>query len=126
MLPLQAKLDALRRCETEEVFWTPAHPRSILAIGLFDEGDSGGVFVPSSHARHKYQALVLAVNDCRYVQAGDLVVFDVGRGEELRTARGEIFFHITEPNVAGVDESFLADAKEKIPTQRPSGLWVLS
>lgn len=121
MLAGNAREAAIRCCD-QEAIWKPVHARGILAIALEDEGWSGGVEVPSYKQRHQYQALVVAQKECRYVREDDLVIFDIGRGEELRTVCGEVFFYITESNLAGYDETFW-DSKPQ-PRQLASGLFL--
>lgn len=121
MLPLPELQSALEQCEVE-VFWKPVHARAILAVPLWDEGMAGGVEVPSYKQRRKYQAIVVAVNETKTVEVGDLVCYDMGRGDEIVTYRGELFFHITERNVSAIDDEFgKPEATEK---QLASGLWV--
>lgn len=119
MLTADERAAAVRRCY-EECYWTPCWPSSILAVGLEDAGFAGGVYVPVAKGARKYQAIAVAVNQCEWVKLGDLICFDIGRGEELRTVRGEILYHITEQNVSSVDDNFW-DAAER---QTESGLWV--
>lgn len=112
---------ALADC-SREVYWKPVHERAMLSIPLVDEGYVGGAFIPAAGARHKFQAIVLAANNCRSIEDGDLIWFDMGRGEELVTQAGETFFYITERDASAVnDEFWKAKEKEK---QLASGLWV--
>lgn len=119
MLPLAKLQTAIADCE-REVTWKPSYAGGILAIPLLDEGDAGGVAVIAHKQRRAYQGIALAVNETKRVQPGDLVCFDQGRVEELRTMAGELFIHTTEPMLAGLDEEF----RPKEPTLQASGLWV--
>lgn len=125
VLPLANLKVALETC-SEEVFWTPAHAEGILCVPLTDEGMAGGVEVPGYKQRHKFQGLVVAVNKTEHVKVGDLINFDMGRGEEITTYLGESFFHITEKNVSAVDEEFSPEPAPVEPKEKqmPSGLWI--
>jgi hypothetical protein len=125
VLPLPELQSALARCD-DEVYWRPAHKQGILAVPLWDEGVSGGVEVPSYKQRRRYQALVVAVNETKVVQVGDLINFDMGRADEVYTYRGELFVHIAERNASAVDEEFGKEPEPEKPkeTQLPSGLWI--
>lgn len=130
MLSLAEARAALKECEVE-AFWKPAWPGQILCVPLSDEGTSGGIEVHAYRERHTYQGLVIAVNKTRDVQVGDLINFDMGRGEPITTYLGETYFHITEENASAVDEEWRealeeAQAVADEPKEKllPSGLWV--
>jgi len=130
VLPLSDLRSALADC-AREVRWTPAHAGAILCVPLTDEGTSGGVTVPGYKQRHKFQGLVVAVNKTKDVVVGDLINFDMGRGEEIRTYAGETYFHVTEDNASGIDEEFrakleAAEAAAAAPKEQQlaSGLWI--
>lgn len=118
MLTADERQAAIRACY-EETYWRPCWPSSIMAIPLFDEGFVGPVAVPAFRAAQRYQALVVATNECESVDVGDLICFDIGRGEELYTVSGECYYCITEANVSSVDDQFWEREE-----QRASGLWV--
>ena len=109
----------LAACEIEAM-WTPVQPRTMLAMALEDEGYVGEIRVNAYKARNKYQAIVLATCECRWVQVADHVVFDIGHGEELRTLTGEIVYWLHENNVEGHDDRFWSQPEHVMP----SGLWV--
>ena len=117
------KGDELRRllaqCEVEAM-WAPIQPRTMLAMALEDEGYVGEIRVNAYKARNKYQSLVLATCECKWVKPGDLVVFDLGRTEELRTVAGEIFYWANETGIEGMDENFWSQPEHKVA----SGLWI--
>ena len=130
MLPLADVRAALADC-AREVRWTPAHAGAILCVPLTDEGASGGVTVPGYKQRHKFQGLAIAVNKTKDVRVGDLINFDMGRGEEITTYLGETYFAVTEDNASAIDEEFraeleAAEAAAEAPkeTLLPSGLWI--
>ena len=124
MLPLAELQTALADCK-REVYWRPAHAEGILCVPLSDEGMSGGVEVQAYKQRHKFQGLVVSVNKTKHTAVGDLIYFDMGRGEEITTYLGETFYHITERLASAVDEEF---GKPPEPTEKllPSGLWIVS
>lgn len=124
MLSAEKLETALASCE-QEVYWKPAHVRGILVVPLLDEGASGGVEVPSFRARHTFQGLVVAVHETRWVKVGDLINFDMGRGESVYTLLGESFFSITEKNCSAIDDELLAPTQPK-EQLLASGLWVVT
>jgi len=123
VLSLDKLETALESCR-EEAYWKPSYAGGVLCVPLLDEGDSGGVEVVAHKQRRSYQGIVVAVNDTKRVEVGDLVCADQGRFEELRTALGEVFVHSTERMLSGVDEEFSKPPEPKEPTKLPSGLWI--
>jgi hypothetical protein len=125
VLTLAEAKTALTDC-AREVCWKPAWPGQILCVPLSDEGLSGGVEVPAYKQRHIFQGLVVSVNKTRDVKVGDLINFDMGRGEAVTTYLGETLFHVAEDNASGVDDEFGKEPPPPEPTERqlPSGLWI--
>ena len=98
--------------------WKPVQPRSVLALALHDEGYYGGIEVRAM-GRRTYQALVIAVHACQWIQPGDIAVFDLGKSEQLQTIAGQTLCWLNEQNCDGVDDDFF-----KPPAQTSSGLWI--
>ena len=119
MLSREATDAVLSQC-SKWAKWKPIQPGTMLAIAMHDEGTIGGVFVPEYRARHKYQALVLATCECRWIKESDVVCFDIGVGEELNTVNGQTFVWLAEKNLGGLDEAFW---QSRAPQQTASGLW---
>jgi hypothetical protein len=115
----QSERDAkLKECESW-ARWRPLQPQTVLALALHDEGYSSGGIEIRAHGRRKYQALVIATCETQWVKPTDIIVFDLGKGEQMHTLHGETFWWMQERSIDGVDDDFFQP-----PKQTAGGLWV--
>ena len=107
-----------------DVRWKPRHPRTLLVSPLDSSGMKGGIEVQEDSRRNKMQGYVLTTKDCVEIEPGDIVMYEEGMAELLKTATGEELSWITEDNVTAIDDDLWP--KPKPETQLASGLYLPS
>lgn len=89
----------------DERRWKPRHRRTLIVAPLDGQGfDEHGLFVPEDDRRNRTIGYVLATNACVEIQPDDLIYFEEGAGEELKTASGEVICWLHETKATAVDE----------------------
>ena len=78
-----------------DVRWKPRHPRTLLVAPLDSSGWKGGIEVQEDSRRNKMQGYVLTTKDCVEIEPGDIVTYEEGMAELLKTANGEELSWIT-------------------------------
>ena len=87
--------------------WKPRHKRTLLVAPLDGQGfDAHGIFVPESTARFRLIGYVLTTKDCTEVEPGDIVFFEEGAQEELKTSSGEMLCWLNETKCTAIDTDF--------------------
>src|ERR1700722_7364644 len=103
-----------------ETYWKPRHPQSMLVQPLDGSGFVEGIEVKEDSRRNKMCAYVLATRDCQEVEPGDIIFYEEGTAEMLKTSDGERYFWLTENNATAIDSEFWAKPKDEKKTE--SGL----
>lgn len=97
-------------------FWKPRHPRTMLVQPLDGSGFVEGIEIKEDSRRTKMCAYVLSTKDCQEIECGDIIFYEEGMAEMLKTSDGEQYFWLTESNATCVDPDFWQKPKDETKT----------
>jgi co-chaperonin GroES (HSP10) len=88
----------------------------MLVQPLDGSGFVEGIEVKEDSRRNRTMAYVLSTKECSEVEAGDIVFFEEGTAEMLKTSDGEQYWWLTENNVTAIDTDIWSKPREETKT----------